>query len=151
MALSQAEFEAILADDSKRIVGDIVWESAGGHADARRFDVHVSSDAGRDLVVQGYFRPSKRKLALSLIAAGRRVAGVDFGSNVRHRNLSGTRVTGPHLQFWSEQTGEVEARPLPEAAPDRDQPAEVWAWMCERLGILHLGDMIPPDDDETGQ
>lgn len=149
MPLSQTEFEAILADDSKRIAGDIVWVSASGHLDAKRFKASVLSDAGGNLVVEGYFRPSKRKLGLSLIAGDHRIAGIDFGSNIRHRNLAGSRVEGPHLQLWSAAAGEAEARPLPRGVPDWNQPVAVWAWLCEALGIVHLGEMLSPDGDEA--
>lgn len=145
MPLSQAEFEAIIADQSKRIIGDIAWIEAGGHSDAKRFRASVRSDTIRNLVVEGYFRPSKKKLGFALIAGDERIAGVDFGDNVRHRNLSGPQLAGAHLQLWSAAAGRAEAYPLPPNMPDWNQPVAVWAWLCDILGMVHTGRMLPPN------
>ena len=149
MSLSQAEFEAILADESKRIVGDIAWVAVSGHFDAKWFNATVLSNANDNLVVEGYFRPSKRKLGISLIVLGQRVAGIDFGSNIRHRNVSGARFEGAHLQLWSAAAGAAEAHPLPRGAPGWNQPVEVWIWLCDLLGIVHVGEMLSPDEDKV--
>ena len=149
MSLSQAEFDAILTDDSKRIVGDIVWVADSGHFDAKWFKASVFSNANANLTVEGYSRPSKRKLGISLIVLGHRVAGIDFGSNIRHRNVSGTRFEGAHLQLWWAAAGAAEAHPLPRGAPGWNQPVEVWIWLCDLLGIVHVGEMLSPDGDKV--
>ena len=149
MSLSQAEFDEILADDSKRIIGDIVWVAVSAHSDAKSFKASVLSNANDNLLVEGCFRPSKRKLGISLIVVGHRVAGIDFGSNIRHRNVSGTRFEGAHLQLWSADAGAAEARPLPRGTPGWNQPVEVWLWLCDLLGIVHVGEMLSPDKDKA--
>ena len=149
MSLTQAEFDAILAEDSKRIVGDIVWLVVSGHSDAKWFKASVLSKTNDNLVVEGYFRPSKRKLGISLIVVGERVAGIDFGSNIRHRNVSGTRFEGAHLQLWSAAAGAAEAHPLPRGVPGWNQPVEVWEWLCDLLGIVHVGKMLWPNEDKV--
>lgn len=43
--LTQREFEAILADESKRIEDDIVWREDPEHSPAREFRAELRSDA----------------------------------------------------------------------------------------------------------
>ena len=151
MALSQAEFDAILADDSKRIIGDLAWYRIPEQPDAARLDAEIVSQGSLPLQVAGWFRPTQRKLSYSLLLEDRRIAGIDFGRNLSHRNQDGTRLVGAHWQFWSAAHERAEAYPLPAGTPTWDRPLEVWAQFCSRLGIMHEGAMSPPPLEELRQ
>jgi hypothetical protein len=53
MSLTQNEFEAILADDSKRIEGDISWTDDEDHSPSVEFRAEVQSAPGYPLFVRG--------------------------------------------------------------------------------------------------
>ena len=52
MPLSADEYRAIIADDTKRIVGDIAWEGRPT-APHREFLVEVNSESGHYLSIKG--------------------------------------------------------------------------------------------------
>jgi hypothetical protein len=55
MSLTNAEFEAILANPSKRIAGDLVWAEDEDHSPSVEFRAEVQSDAGWPLFVEDLF------------------------------------------------------------------------------------------------
>lgn len=144
MPLTQEEFDAIIADDSKQIVGDIEWSLDPDRADASRFEVPVLWDDDRPLWVSGFYRPSYRKLTYSLRLDQTRIAGIDFGRNVGHTNRNRNKLIGPHLQWWSESAGRAEAYPVPSDMPDWNLPLAVWGRILSRLGIVHEGELAEP-------
>ena len=144
MALNQAEFEAILADDSKRIVGDVVWLPDPDKLGALRFEASVTWDDDRPLWISGFYRPSNRKLSYSLRLGRTRIAGIDFGRNIGHTNRDRNRLLGSHLQWRSESAGRAEAYPVPSDMPDWSEPLAVWRRILARLGIVHQGELAEP-------
>ena len=150
MPLTDAEFEAILADDSKRIVGDIAWSPDPNRVGALRFEAPVRWDDERQLWLSGFYRPSNRKLTYSLRLGRTRIAGIDFGRNIGHTNRDRNRLLGSHLQWWSESAGRAEAYPVPPDIPDWSEPLAVWTRILARLGIVHEGELAEPllEDDQ---
>lgn len=53
--LTQGEFSALLNDPSKRICGDITWQSDEDHSHCVEFRAEVLSDAGWPLFIKGTF------------------------------------------------------------------------------------------------
>ena len=51
MALTDAEFTAILADESKRVRGDVAWKQDEDHSPAVEFRIDVESTNGWPLFV----------------------------------------------------------------------------------------------------
>jgi hypothetical protein len=83
--ITQQEFDAILADATKRIDGDIDWHEDADHSPAREFRVEVHSDAGWPLVLVGRFNPYAGTLSYGLIHRGAgRIYGLDLGAD--HHN-----------------------------------------------------------------
>ena len=144
-SLSQDEFEAILADESKRIVGDVAWRRLPTRLPSFRVDAAVASDAGWPLRISGWHRPDERRLSYTLLYGDRRIVGIDFGRNLTHTNADGERVRGPHLHFWSEGESTPPALPLERITARADQPLLVWRQFCALLRIMHQGQMWPPE------
>ena len=146
MPLSQAEFEAILADDSKRIVGDVLWVRVASRSLIFEVEAAVESDAGWPLRVSGWYRPDERKLTLTLRYGDLRIVGLDFGRNLSHTNVGGGQVRGNHLHLWSEEEATAPAYAADRITAEAHQPQLVWQQFCAELRIVHLGEMTLPGD-----
>ena len=155
MALSQAEFERLLADPTKRIAGDIVWVDDPDHPPARMFRVVVERDAGWPLFLQGWWNPASEKLCYTLFYHGAgRIVGLDLGYD-GHTNSDGQPLRGTHKHRWNEHSADKDAyTPLDITAGWRE-PIDVWRQFCAETGIVHAGVMSAPIDegaqsDDTG-
>ena len=102
MPLAQAEFEAILADPSKRIEGDIVWMEDEDHSPSFEFRADILSDAGWPIFIRGSVNKLARTLTYALIhrAVGR-IYGLDLGKD--HHNPSCEQVGERHKHRWNER------------------------------------------------
>ena len=145
MPLSDAEFEQILSDRSKRIVGDIAWLDDDDHLSVREFRVEVESNAASGLFVEGTWRPLQEDLFLVLVdpRVGR-IAGLCVGF-IGHRNPDGTVLTGVHMHTWRETGGIKWAKSINEPALQWSDPLPPWRWFCETLNIGHLGTLGSPE------
>ena len=72
MTLSQFEYDAIIATETKRIEGDISWGSDQNSLSVR-FRHDIDSDEGFPLYLQGWYNPYSGKLSYAIIYRG--VAG----------------------------------------------------------------------------
>ena len=52
--LTDQEFDALLFDEDKVIVGDIAWQVDRSHLPAQEFRVEVKSEAGWPLFIKGW-------------------------------------------------------------------------------------------------
>lgn len=101
MSLTQNEFEAILADDTKRVVGDISWVEDEDHSPSVEFRAEVLSDAGYPLFVRGSYNALAQSLTFCLIHRGAgRIYGLDLGKD--HHNPSCENVGRRHKHRWKE-------------------------------------------------
>ena len=101
MSITSQDFEALLADRSKKIAGDIVWMKDQGNSPALVFQSPVESETGHPLVAVGWMNPQTAKLSFSLIYRGTgRVYGLDLGAD--HRNPDGERVGEKHKHHWKD-------------------------------------------------
>ena len=143
MILTNAEFQAILDDASKKIDGDVVWQEDEDHSPAAEFRAEVRSDAGWPLFVRGSYNPLVPALSYMLIlkTAGR-VYGIDLGKD--HHNPQCNQVGDKHKHKWTEQFRDKEAYvPADIAAPVTD-PVGVWVEFCREARIVHNGAMASP-------
>ena len=94
MTLSNQEYEAIINDGTKRIVGDITWEGKP-NAPAREFRVDVDSQTGHPIFIKGWHNSHSGKLSYALIyrILGR-IHGLDLGAD--HCNPDGIFVGEKH-------------------------------------------------------
>lgn len=144
-SFDQAQFEEIIADESKQIVGDIAWIADPGREDAHRFSAAVRSRAGWPLRVVGWSSATGRKLSLVLVhAQGGRIIGLDVGPVISHTNPDRMIVSGAHLHLWEERYGDGRAEALGAAAIDWSRPDEAWAYFCAIARIDHRGRFARP-------
>ena len=83
MSLSQQEFEAILADETKEIAQDLGWGEDEDASPAREFRAAVASATGYPLFVVGRYNPLAGTLSYVLIHRG---AGPDLCARPRSRS-----------------------------------------------------------------
>lgn len=85
MPLTQAEFEALLADESKTITGDVEWKDDEDRSPAVEFGIEVESDAGYPLMVCGSYNALARAATFALVHRGvGRIYALDIGKD--HHN-----------------------------------------------------------------
>src|SRR5690349_14209395 len=103
------EFEALLADTDKEVVGDIVWTPDQDHSPSVEFLAKVINQFGYPLVAKGTYNAEAQTLSYALIHRGvGRIYGLDLGKN--HRNPSdGTLVGEKHKHPWTDKYRDKEA------------------------------------------
>ena len=144
MSLTQQEFEVILADETKRVSGDIRWQPDADQSPAVEFRTDVSTSDEYPLIVVGRYNPSAGKLSFGLILRGfGRIYGLDLG--VGHRNPDGQIIEGVHKNSWREGAGAKWAYAPPDITALWDEPVEVWRQFCAEAKIEHPGIMRPPE------
>ena len=143
MPLSQQEFEAILADDTKEINGIIVWRRALNHSPAEEFRVEVASSAGYPLFVKGWFNSFSEKLSYSIVYQGvGRIYGLDMGAD--HRNPNGNRVGNKHKNYWLQGFRDKWAYVPADITETWNHPVEVWRQFCVEARLTHSDIMTRP-------
>lgn len=140
MTLSQQEFDAILADDTKRVIGDIEWQDDEDHSPAREFRAEVSSEAGYPLFVNGRCNPKAGTLSYTLVhrRVGR-IYGLDLGAE--HHNPDCNLVGEKHKHRWTEACRDKQAYVPGDITASWIQPGDVWDQFCAESGIVHEGSM----------
>lgn len=146
MTISQQEFEAILADDTKRITGNIVWGDDIGHYPAREFRAEIRNDGNYSMFIVGEYIPFSGKLSYSLILRGTgRIYGLDLGA--AHRNPDGEMVRGnKHKNYWKDGYRDRFAYIPEDITATWDQPVEAWHQFCAEANLNHQGIMRRPDE-----
>jgi hypothetical protein len=141
--LSNAEFEAILSDASKRIDGDIAWQEDEDHSPCVEFRAEVQSDAGWPLFVRGSYNPFIPALSYVLIlTTSGRVYGLDLGKD--HHNPECNQVGEKHKHKWTEQFRDKEAYVPNDITAPASNPVAVWRQFCAEAGLTHGGDFARP-------
>lgn len=144
MALSNPEFEAILDDESKRIVGDVSWSEDEDHSSSVEFRVAIESDAGFPLFVKATYNRQIAALTYAVISkTDGRVYALDLGKD--HRNAdTGELVGEKHKHRWSElYRDKVAYVPADITAPATD-PVGVWTQFLAEAKIKHEGTLHSP-------
>ena len=143
MPLSDTELDAILADTSKRIAGDIAWSEDEDHSPAMEFRVEVRSNAGWPLFVRGSINLHAATLTFALILKTEgRIYALDLGKD--HHNPQCHQIGEKHKHRWTERYRDKEAYvPADIQAPVSD-PCAVWAEFCKEACIAHDGALASP-------
>jgi hypothetical protein len=143
MPLTEAEFQAILADPTKRIEGNILWDEDEDHSPAVEFRAEIESDAGYPLFVRGSVNRMAGTLTFAVIHRGvGRIYGLDMGKD--HRNPNGQLVGETHKHRWTEQFQAKEAYVPPDINAPVTDPTAVWAQFCAEASIAHHGVLQHP-------
>ena len=141
--LTDSEFQAIVADESKEIAGDLSWTPDRGRKNAVGFRVPVLSTPRYPLTLVAYYHPNAEKLSYVLIhrPAGR-IYGLDLGDT--HRNPD-HRLVGPiHKHTWSEEHRDRRAYAPPDITESWRDPVAVWRQFCKEAHLRHTGTMQNP-------
>lgn len=143
MSLTDAEFRTIMADETKRIPGDITWSRMEGRSATSVFHVAVLSDRGWPLFIQGRYNSPNESLTFTLILRTTgRIYGLDLGQN--HHNPQCSHVGTRHRHRWSERYRDKEAFVPDDITAPASDPVAVWREFCAGARIRHDGSMSPP-------
>ena len=135
--MTPQDFEAILADRSKRLQEPPIWRDDEDHSPAQEFRVEIESDNGWPLSVYGRWNPQSEKLSYTLIHdEARRIIGLDLG-DVAHPTPRGELLLGTHKHRWTAEYKDKDAYVPPDITATWDQPAQVWRQFCAEVNILH--------------
>ncbi len=141
--MTHAEFEALLADTTKRIEGDIAWSDDEDQSPAVEFRAEVASEIGYPLFVRGSFNPEAQTLTYALIHRGvGRVYGLDLGKD--HHNPSCDHTGETHKHRWTDAARDKEAYVPPDITAPPSDPVEAWQQFCSEARIAHNGVLQPP-------
>ena len=142
--ITQQEFEAILADGTKRIEGDLRWRVDASRWPASTFRAPVLSDGEHPLEIFGRWNPKPGKLSYVLLRRGTgRIYALDLGSG--HRNPSGDLVGRTHKHHWTDEFRDRRAYVPSDITASWDAPVEVWEQFCGEARIAHRGTLHHPD------
>ncbi len=143
MSVTQEDFDALLADDTKSILGDITWRNDVDHSPAQEFSAKVKTDAGYRLSIEGYYNPLAGKLSYAIIVRGEaRLYALDLGAD--HRNPDGIRVGEKHKHYWREGYRDKWAYVPRDITETWDKPVGVWRQFCVEAKLSHSGKMLQP-------
>lgn len=142
--MEQAEFEALLADSSKVVSGDIEWSNDEDHSPWVEFRVAVASEPGYPLFVKGSYNALARALTFALIHRGNgRIYALDMGK--AHKNRDGTRVGEKHKHTWNAgPLRDTHAYVPQDITESVDNPVAVWRQFCLEAKIKHEGTLTKP-------
>ena len=142
MPLTADEYDAIIADDTKRILGDIAWEGRP-NALTRQFRVAVDSESGRSLSIKGWYNPGSGKLSYALIhSVAGRIKGLDLGAD--HVNPDGLPVGEKHKNYWVPGYRTKWAYVPDDITEPWHRPVAVWAQFCAEIHLHHEGNLHHP-------
>ena len=141
--MTDREFQAILADDTKTINGNILWTDDSDHSPAQEFRAEVNSVADYPLFIEGRYNFLAGKLSFSLIYRGvGRIYGLDLGAD--HRNPDGERVGEKHKNYWRDGARDKWAYVPEDITAAWNRPVDAWNQFCAELKLTHVGIMVPP-------
>jgi hypothetical protein len=141
--MTQAEFEALLADNTKRIEEDISWQEDEDHSPGVEFRAQVDSDPGFPLFIKGWYNREAVTLSYALIHRGvGRIYGLDLGKD--HHNPSCVYVGERHKHSWTELVKDKDAYVATDITVPVTDPIEVWRQFCQEANINHTGVMHSP-------
>jgi hypothetical protein len=141
--MTQTEFDALLADDSKAIAGDIAWAEDEDHSPSVEFRAEVDSNPGYPLFVRGSYNPTIGALSYVLVHRGAgRIYGLDLGKD--HHNPSCTNVGERHKHRWTDTLRDKDAYVPADITATVSEPTAVWEEFCREARITHRGILHQP-------
>lgn len=141
--MNQTDFEALLADTTKQISGDIDWEKDEDHSPAVEFRAEVQSNPGYPIFIKGSYNALAQALSFTLVHRGSgRIYALDLGKD--HHNPSCTNIGETHKHRWNEPLRDKEAYVPEDITVPATDPVGVWREFCAEAKIQHLGVMHQP-------
>jgi hypothetical protein len=134
----QTEFETLINDGTKRIIGDISWIEDEDHSPAVEFRIEVQSESGWPLFVKGSYNAVANALTYALVHRGSgRIYALDLGKD--HHNPGCEKVGEKHKHRWTESFRDKEAYVPSDITALAQEPREVWSEFCVEARIIHEG------------
>lgn len=141
--MRQQDFDILLADQTKHIDEDIIWQTSEDHAPTVEFRVNVHSEAKYPIIVKGSYNPVAQTLTYALIHRSfGRIYALDIGKD--HHNPSCTHVGRKHKHRWSERFRDKNAYVPDDITALVDDPLGVWQQFCKESLIRYNGVMHQP-------
>jgi hypothetical protein len=141
--VNQADFEALIADQTKVVEGDIRWSDDEDHSPAVEFRVDIDSATGHSVFIKGSYNALAQTLTYALISrASGRICALDLGKD--HHNPNCNFVGERHKHRWNEPVRDKEAYVPADILAPVNNPIEVWEQFCREANIQHRGVMHPP-------
>ncbi|HXM49292.1 MAG TPA: hypothetical protein VN956_15740 [Pyrinomonadaceae bacterium] len=141
--MNQADFEALLADQTKVIVGDIRWADDEDHSPSVEFRAEVDSESGHPIFIRGSYNALAQTLTYALIHRGSgRIYALDLGKD--HHNPDCQNVGERHKHRWRDPVRDKEAYVPFDLDAAVNNPLQVWRQFCAEASIHHHGEMHPP-------
>ena len=142
MVFSDADFDALLSDESKRIDRDITWSEDEDHSLSREFLVEVTSSVGWPLVVRGSYNPFVPALTYALIlkTVGR-IYALCLGKD--HHNPTCDWIGDRHKHRWNEKLRDKEAYVPQDITATASQIHLAWEQFLRETRITHHGVLQP--------
>lgn len=142
--MKQDEFDILLNDRTKNIIGDISWSEDEDHSPVVEFRVEVQSDAGYPVFIRGSFNPLIEALSYNIIhRSSGRIYGLDIGKD--HHNPSCVNIGDIHKHKWNESLRDKEAYiPNDIIIEGEIDPVALWKLFCIEANINHDGVLHPP-------
>ena len=141
--MNQADFEALIDDQTKSIAGDIHWSDDEDHSPSVEFRVDVDSEAGHPIFIKGSYNALAQTLSYTLVHRGSgRIYALDLGKG--HHNPDCHNAGNTHKHRWREAVRDKEAYEPPDIHAPATDPLTVWEEFCEEANIQHIGVMHPP-------
>ena len=149
MAITEHEFQVIIANEAKRIEGDISWVEDEDHSPTRELRSEILSDEGYPLFIAGKFNYPAGKLSYSLIHRGSgRIYGICLGYD--HHNPTCEMVGDKHKHYWTDQYRDKMAYVPEDITEVWSRPLEVWRQFCNEANLQHFGTMNLPPNEHAG-
>lgn len=143
MGLTQAEFDVLIADATKRIDGDLVWTDDEDHSPCVYFRAEVSSSGGWPLFVRGSYNPLIPAVSFALILKTTgRVYALDLGK--AHHNPQCDTVGECHKHGWTEAFRDKVAFEPTDITATAERPEDAWREFCAEAAITHAGRLHAP-------
>lgn len=141
--MTNAEFEALLTDDTKRIVGDLFWVEDDDHSSSVEFRVEIASDPGWPIFVRGSYNAPAGTLSYTLVHRNHgRIYALDLGKD--HHNPTCNHVGEKHKHRWTEEFRDKDAYVPDDITAPPECPQDVWREFCAEARIQHMGVLHAP-------
>ena len=142
-SFNESDVAAIIADQSKVIVDNIVWRLQPTITPASKFRAPISCAEDPPLLMEGFFNPMSGKLSFSMILQGQgRIYGLDLGRE--HRNVGDEKVGETHKVRWTVSDRDRLAFVPKDISAHWSDPVAVWQQFCLEANLRHTGRMIAP-------
>ncbi len=141
--MKQQDFEVFLADATKQINKDIIWQPDEDHLPTVEFYVEMDSLTRYPIIVRGSYNSTAQTLTYALIHRRfGRIYALDIGKD--HHNPACFNVGRKHKHRWTEKFRDKEAYEPGDITALVSDPVAVWQQFCKEALLTHNGVMYPP-------